>query len=680
MASTEDEPERDGGHEQRCPVGDRHGGRHLASCVARVSRSHGATLPTRVASVRSHGGPERGVAGNTRRRRPPARRDRPRRRRLDVARPSRCPDTGGAPRLRRQRRPAAVPAPLHDPSRPRGGTPPVDHARRRVLPGRRLARRRLPRRSRGVLRPPLVRRHRARIRIGDDTSSPSRSPARRRTPPRQAQHHRRLSRVLGRHGRTWNPGGLWRPGAGRRHRTGPDRPVPGALPRRRQTRAHLLLSRRLDSDASRRSRIRHVVSTASRSPSTSTARGRRNEVAWSLDIDDPALWWPRSARRSAAHRDLDRHRDRRRGERRRQSTHRAASGRVEQLVVFGQRRAALPEGRQPLPTRGAGRRERRGAARRRARCRGTGSTPSASTATSPGPSLRRGRRARPPRPPGLPPAVGVRPLGPGPAVVAGAGRRRPLGHHPSIVQWNAHDDPDGATASPADTPAARLRDLAPTSCRRGTDGARPVGEAVVRAADPTRPCVPHSGVLPHLPQLDGTDSHLSFGWGTTATCATSTGSPVVCRASSGSSRSSARRRYPTPRLPRPDRWPDLDWDTAGSTTAPRSGRVRGARAARRLRLVRRVAPRDPGVPGRADPHHVETLRRLKYRPTGGFCMFALNDPAPVVSFVACSTTNGARSSATGRSVDACAPVIVVADRPPAIVVTRRRHLHSTCTS
>ena len=31
-------------------------------------------------------------------------------------------------------------------------------------------------------------------------------------------------------------------------------------------------------------------------------------------------------------------------------------------------------------------------------------------------------------------------------------------------------------------------------------------------ADGTRPVIAHSGVLPHPPQLDGTDSHLYFGW------------------------------------------------------------------------------------------------------------------------------------------------------------------------
>jgi beta-mannosidase len=65
-------------------------------------------------------------------------------------------------------------------------------------------------------------------------------------------------------------------------------------------------------------------------------------------------------------------------------------------------------------------------------------------------------------------------------------------------------------------------------------------------------------------------------------------------------------------------------------------------------------------------HHVEVLRRLKYRPAGGFCVFALNDPAPVVSW---SVLDHARAPklAWRALVNACRPVIVVADRPPSIV-------------
>jgi beta-mannosidase len=63
-------------------------------------------------------------------------------------------------------------------------------------------------------------------------------------------------------------------------------------------------------------------------------------------------------------------------------------------------------------------------------------------------------------------------------------------------------------------------------------------------------------------------------------------------------------------------------------------------------------------------HHIEALRRLKYRPTGGFCFFFLQDAAPMVS---CSVLDHERSPKRGYDavVEACRPVIVVADRPPA---------------
>ena len=62
-------------------------------------------------------------------------------------------------------------------------------------------------------------------------------------------------------------------------------------------------------------------------------------------------------------------------------------------------------------------------------------------------------------------------------------------------------------------------------------------------------------------------------------------------------------------------------------------------------------------------HHIETLRRLKYRPTGGFCLFALNDAMPMVSW---SVLDHQRVPKLGYTAvaEACRPVIVVADRLP----------------
>ncbi len=66
-------------------------------------------------------------------------------------------------------------------------------------------------------------------------------------------------------------------------------------------------------------------------------------------------------------------------------------------------------------------------------------------------------------------------------------------------------------------------------------------------------------------------------------------------------------------------------------------------------------------------HHIELLRRLKYRPAGGFCLFSFNDPAPVVSWSLLDHER--RPKLAWDAVRAaCRPLAVIADRPPAIVV------------
>ena len=64
--------------------------------------------------------------------------------------------------------------------------------------------------------------------------------------------------------------------------------------------------------------------------------------------------------------------------------------------------------------------------------------------------------------------------------------------------------------------------------------------------------------------------------------------------------------------------------------------------------------------------HVEHLRRLKYRPTGGFAQFCFADGHPAVTW---SVLDHERVPKLGLAAlrDACRPVIVVADRPPAEV-------------
>ena len=89
-----------------------------------------------------------------------------------------------------------------------------------------------------------------------------------------------------------------------------------------------------------------------------------------------------------------------------------------------------------------------------------------------------------------------------------------LGHHPSIAMWSAHDDPGGADAD-GGPPGWRRQVRTITSAQLPSWNRSVLDRWVKRAfekADSTRHVVAHSGVLPHLPQLDGTDSHLWFGW------------------------------------------------------------------------------------------------------------------------------------------------------------------------
>lgn len=65
--------------------------------------------------------------------------------------------------------------------------------------------------------------------------------------------------------------------------------------------------------------------------------------------------------------------------------------------------------------------------------------------------------------------------------------------------------------------------------------------------------------------------------------------------------------------------------------------------------------------------HIETLRRLKYRPTGGFCLVALADPEAAGGF---GILDVARRPKPAHEVvtDACRPVVVIADPLPQVVV------------
>jgi beta-mannosidase len=247
-----------------------------------------------------------------------------------------------------------------------------------------------------------------------------------------------------------------------------------------------------------------------------------------------------------------------------------------------------------------------------------------------------------------------------------------LGHHPSIAIWCGHNEPMAIENTDIPTQRSRLVRLAarmaahqllPTWNKTVLDAsvARTIGRA-----DGTRPVIPHSGVWPHLPQIDGTDTHVYFGWyhgearDFAAFCRT------IPRMARFVTEFGAQAVPATADFMEPERWPDLDWD-----------RLAARHSLQKTRFDRHVPPaahrtfeewRDSTQRYQAETIrlHVETLRRLKYRPNGGFCHFALNDCYPSVTWSVVDDA-GVPKAGYEALAAACRPVIVVADWPPAVV-------------
>ena len=114
----------------------------------------------------------------------------------------------------------------------------------------------------------------------------------------------------------------------------------------------------------------------------------------------------------------------------------------------------------------------------------------------------------------------------------------------------------------------------------------------------------------------------------------------------------------------PERWPDLDWAGLEQHFCLQK-EVFDARVPpadyRTFEEWRRATQDYQSTVLR---FHIETLRRLKYRPTGGFCVFMLADAQPAVTWAVLDHERVPKA-AYQVVAEACRPVIVVADRPEA---------------
>ena len=248
-----------------------------------------------------------------------------------------------------------------------------------------------------------------------------------------------------------------------------------------------------------------------------------------------------------------------------------------------------------------------------------------------------------------------------------------LGHHPSIAIWCGHNEPMAIENDPSmwgDPKALRRMGLRALAAQELPTWNKTVLDRSVRRAldhtDGTRPVVPHSGVLPHPPQLDGTDSHLYFGWYHGHERDLPGFLRQVPRMGRFVTEFGAQAVPTTADFCEPERWPDLDWERLAHT-----------HALQKPIFDRFVPPADHATfdswsdatqayQAMVVRRQVEALRRIKYAPTGGFAQFCFADGHPAVTW---SVLGHDRVPKLGYDAlrAACRPVIVVADRLPETV-------------
>jgi beta-mannosidase len=477
-----------------------------------------------------------------------------------------------------------------------------------------------------------------------------------------------------------NPGGIWAPV--RVTETGPVRIAALRLLCREAgpERAVVALRAVLDSDAARRVRLVTEIGDHDHTHDQPLAAGV-NEVNWVVTIERPALWWPRAlgeptlyAVRVAVEKADERDDADVSDERRLWTGLRTVRLRRWRWSVNGER--LYVKGASVGPTR-PGPADARPAEVRRA----------VELARDAGLDLIR-VHAHVARPELYDAADGAgvlvwqdMPLGPYARGVRRQAVRQAgalvdlLGHHPSVALWCGHDSstPRSRETGPQpDTLAALVRDFAadqvPSWNRSVLDGS--VKRALQRA-DGSRPVLAQSGVSPHAPTFDGADTHLWLGWrhGEVADLpALARAVPRLVRFVSAFGAGAAPVDPADAGIdPATETWPDLDWDRLAAhhhlDVAAFAARVppashssygdwSAATQAYQARLLRRM---------------VEELRRLKYRPSGGFVQHRLTDAHPGIT-PSVLDHRFVPKDGYGALREACRPVIVVADALPAALL------------
>jgi len=261
-----------------------------------------------------------------------------------------------------------------------------------------------------------------------------------------------------------------------------------------------------------------------------------------------------------------------------------------------------------------------------------------------------------------------------------------LGHHPSLALWWAHGQSE-RSATPLggeSTTGGVVADQSPRRprlIRRLLSQQRPdLDRAVldrwvkraIEGADPTRPCVAQSGSLPHLPLLDGADAHLWFGWSDGEVDELATVARRMPRLVQFVSEFGSQSLPSETGFIDTDHWPELDWAHLTERHGAEPDELLGRFDPTRFTGFEEFRAATQAHQAAVIRYTVETLRRLKYRPTGGFCVFALNDPVPAISYSIIDHTR-TRLPAYDALRTACRPLLAVADLPAEGLAAGRRH-------
>ena len=238
-----------------------------------------------------------------------------------------------------------------------------------------------------------------------------------------------------------------------------------------------------------------------------------------------------------------------------------------------------------------------------------------------------------------------------------------LGHHPSVAIWCGHDSPVALDVDPGKRPTARTVARWVVGQQLPSWNKTFLDTTVKRAlekADATRPVVPHSGVLPG-PASGGTDSHLWFGWYHGDERDLPGFARAVPRMVRFVSAFGAESVPPNDEDLDPSSWPAWDWS-------------------RHDVLAHRVPPSESldyeswkvatqEYQASIVKHHIETLRLLKWRPTGGFTVQSLGDALDGGGVISSSLLDHRRASKPAflALTEACRSVVVVAERLPAVL-------------